>query len=475
MDAEEWSGWSQCAVAVVGVAWLFTIPRTFGPANYGLLVLMTSLVDFHTMCSCLGINNALAYYLPKLKAEGRREDLAALTTGYGSLVMSIATVGAVVVAAAGHGLGGAAVTRWIIGCVVTNALLQAANGALGGILYGENRISAFALRVPLQQLLWLIMILGGYKSLGLPGAFMGMAGASAVTFVGLICVARPWRYLVNFRGWTMSLRGPVRFGLMATFGALGTLTITRGGNLILFAVGVPAAGVASYAVGVGFVLQGALVLAALATAITPALSHLLAEGDSDRAYNWAKRAASYQIIAGVIVTAAVVFLGRQVLSAAVGSKYEHVFGITLIAMIGLLPLAQLSLTNAMAVAWGRPRVNLEGWVLLSVTFVLAVGLLGHWHGAVGAACGLAAAAWTASVYAGVRLHALNGPRMWPATAIKLVALAAPGFALMALQRGLLVNLGLFVIFCAYFLPGAFLIKAVSMKEVREVLCSMRRS
>ena len=189
-----WSGWGQISVAAAGIVWLFTVPRTLGPQYYGIFVLLSSLIDFHTMGCTLGIQNSFAYYFPLLRRRYPGE-LNRLTTAYGLVVLGLSLPAALLIAWLGTHLGGNLVTAALAGLTALAALLQATNGVLAAIVYGENRISVHAMRFPLQQAVTTAAVLAGAWWLGLKGSVAGLTIAVAVVLLWLVAVSRPWRYL----------------------------------------------------------------------------------------------------------------------------------------------------------------------------------------------------------------------------------------------------------------------------------------
>ncbi|MHB8995591.1 MAG: lipopolysaccharide biosynthesis protein [Armatimonadota bacterium] len=469
-----WSGSGQIVVAAIGVVWLFTVPRLMGPSDYGLFVLIGSLVDFHTMACCLGVNSVFAYHYPRLRQRNDLLGMAQLTTSYSLLIGLTSALGTIVLVVAALLLEGDIITNRMLILAVVGALLQGANGLMGGILYGQNRIAAYAGRFPLQQGVSLALVLAGAVLWQVEGALAGMAGANAITTLWLTYKAKPWREMALSLAPWRELRGAMGFGIMAIFGSLGGLTITRGGNLVLAAVGRSPAEIASFAIAVGFVLQGTSLLSALATAITPGLAELHAKGDEDRARDWATRAATYQTFAAIIATAFVIFLGQPFLSAALGNKYPNVFAIMLLSIGGLLALAQTSLANQLAVAWGHPRLSLENWGVLAFIFVLAVGGLGSAYGGPGAAAGLFLAAWISTLYAGERLRRLDGPAIWNARVVKLVLVALPALALPLLAHTLLLKVLLFLVFLAYLLIMAVALRTIPRGDLNDLRQALSR-
>jgi stage V sporulation protein B len=469
-----WSGSGQIVVAAIGVVWLFTVPRLMGPSDYGLFVLLGSLVDFHTMACCLGVNSVFAYHYPRLRQRDDLLGMAQLTTSYALLISLTSALATIVLLVAALLLEGDVVTNPMLILTVAGALLQSANGIMSGILYGQNRIAAYAGRFPLQQGTSLLLILAGAVLWRVEGALAGMVGGNAITAAWLLYKSKPWREMAPSLAPWRELRGAMGFGIMAIFGSLGGLTITRGGNLVLAAVGRSPAEIASFAIAVGFVLQGTSLLSALATAITPGLAELHARGDEDRAHNWAVRAATYQTFVAIVATALVVFLGQPFLQAALGNKYPNVFAIMLLSIGGLLPLAQTSLANQLAVAWGRPRLSLENWGVLAVVFVAAVGGLGNAYGGPGAAAGLLLAAWVAAVYADARLRRLDGPSVWNDRVVKLLLVALPGLALPLLSHTLPLKMLLFLLFVAYLAATAILLRIIPRGDLADMRQALTR-
>lgn len=479
-----WSGWGQISVAIAGVFWLFTVPRTLGPQYYGIFVLLSSLVDFHTMGCTLGVQNAFAYYFPLLRNRDARQ-LNRLTTAYALVVLGLSLPAAGLMAWLGMRFGGRLVTGALAGLAALAALIQATNSILGAILYGENRISVHSMRFPLQQALSTGAVLAGAWWFGLEGSVTGLAIAPAVVSLWLVAVSRPWRYLPT-RGGSEApaspttddppprlLRQALVFGLYSLFGGLAALTITRGGNLILAGVGRTAEEVAVFAVGVGFVLQGVVLLSALGNALTPGLAGLISKGEPDRAHNWAQRAAKYQAFAALAAVGFVAFVGEDLLNAAVGNRFPGVYTITLIGASALIPMAQTNLSNQMAVAWGRPRVNMEAWVLMSVLFLSSAAISGALFGPVGAALALVGTAWVTSFAVNWRLRSSGGPGLWNWPVTKLLLIAAPGFAATLLPGRFPLNLLFYAGFVAYLLLGSMLTRTIELAEVREIINAIR--
>lgn len=482
-----WSGWGQISVAVAGVFWLFTVPRTLGPQYYGIFVLLSSLIDFHTMGCTLGVQNAFAYYFPLLRNCDSRQ-LNRLTTAYALVVLGFSLPAAGLIAWLGMHFGGSLVTSALAGLAALAALIQATNGILAAIVYGENRISVHAMRFPLQQAVTTAAVLAGAWWFGLKGSVAGLAVAVAVVMLWLVAVSRPWLYLPT-RGGSETveptsnattddppprlLRQALVFGLYSLFGGLAALTITRGGNLILAGVGRTAEEVAVFAVGVGFVLQGVVLLSALGSALTPGLAGLISKGEPDRAHNWAQRAAKYQVFAALAAVGFVAFVGEDLLNAAVGNRFPGVYTITMIGASALIPMAQTNLSNQMAIAWGCPRVNMEAWVLMSVLFLSSAAISGALFGPVGAALALVGTAWVTSFAVNWRLRSSGGPGLWNWPVTKLLLIAAPGFAATLLPGKFPLNLLFCAGFVAYLLLGSILTRTIELAEVREIINAIR--
>lgn len=465
-----WSAGGQVAMAVFGIVWLFTVPRTLGPASYGIFVLLSSLVDFHSTACCLGVHNAFAYHFPRFRAEGT---LAPFATSYAATVAVVSAVGLGVLVLVAQVLGGGAVTAVMMLAIVSTAVFQAANTVLGGVLYGNNRIRLYSMRFPLQLMLQLVAVLAGWRLWKLDGAMMGLAAGMGIATLWLLWVVRPAsKYRPSLLPWSQ-LRAPLTFGVLAIFGSLAALTLTRGGNIILAGVGRSPSEIGSFAVAVGFVLQGVGLLGGLGSALTPSLAALRAAGEEDRAAEWAIRAARYQAIFGLLGTAFVALIGKQILQMALGPRFDNVFPITLVSICGLLPLAQGGLANQFSVAWGHPRLNLENWGVLSGVFIILGILLAHYYGSLGMATGLVAAAWAAGVYAGLRLRSLGGPNIWNPGVLKLLALALPGALLLRGEPGLGLSAALFTGFAIYLTAGGLLSRAISVQDLRDIVLSLK--
>ena len=178
--------------------------------------------------------------------------------------------------------------------------------------------------------------------------------------------------------------------------------------------------------------------------------------------------------AAMIAIAFVIFLCQPFLNATLGNKYRNVFAIMLLSIGGLLLLAQTSLANQLAVAWGHPRLSLENWGVLASIFVIAVGGLGSAYGGPGAAAGLFLAAWISTLYAGERLRRLEGPAIWNARVVKLVLVSLPGLALPLLAHTLILKVLLFLVFLTYLFIMAVALRTIPRGDLSDLRQALSR-
>lgn len=468
-----WSAIGQVLLVGVNVGWIFVLPRTLGPSHYGLLVLISSLVDLQGVATGLGMLSAFAYYFPHYSGEAHRAELSQIVTGYSMLARGLGALGACLAAVLARALGHAEITGTIIVLVAFTGVLQNEIGIMCAILYGENRIKQFGLRSSISLLLILILAPAGYLLYGLTGAVLGTVLAQAITLVGLTVVVRPWRYGHAPRGMFRNLSPLVRFGTLAMFGSLAALTLTRGGNVLLAGVGRPSSDVATFSIALGFVLQGSNLLSAMAKGLTPGLADRVKQGEVERAADWVRRAARYQTIIAVLGGALILFVGRDLLAAAVGPKYSGVWLASAITIWSLIPLSLASLSSEAGVAWGLPRLNLEYWVALSASYLVAVGLMAAHHGLIGACAGMSLSAWSSGIAMTIRLRQLGGPATLSGRTWATMLLALPFLPLSLFGEALLPRLCLYALFIALYVLSLVAFRVVRTSEMREILTSLR--
>jgi len=441
----------KAAEAVTLVLLATVVPRLLGPADYGRLSVVLTLVAVGSVALTLGGATLLSRYVPAAPAQGRAALARALTLRLARNRIApfalLATVAAVL-AAAGRVPPSAA--AWVL---LALALNVAATLALQADL-GLGRAAAWSARYPVQNAVLIAAVVALYATAGVSGAVAGVAVAGGAGLVlALTATASLWRAAP---GAPVNLpTGAARFGLTAAAtGALMQL-VQRGGVLAAAllstdeetghaAVAIGVALAATYAVAQVFVVTLPALTARHAAADQEATDHAgdhearreidgascpgSVRGVSPSAAEPALRRLAGALLAVVLPAALLgvlavdlvvpVVLGRAYVDAAAAFPPA-------LAAVVLAPL--IALTLQAAVLRLRPGATLAAAAAGSVAFaVVAVPAVPAW-GAVGAAAAMLAGT---AVAAGVGVLAVPGCAGWRLPAASLAgAVAVAGWGM----------------------------------------------
>ena len=181
----------KAAEAVTLVLLATVVPRLLGPADYGRLSVVLTLVAVGSVALTLGGATLLSRYVPAAPAQGRAALARALTLRLARNRIApfalLATVAAVL-AAAGRVPPSAA--AWVL---LALALNVAATLALQADL-GLGRAAAWSARYPVQNAVLIAAVVALYATAGVSGAIAGVAVAGGAGLaLALTATASLWR------------------------------------------------------------------------------------------------------------------------------------------------------------------------------------------------------------------------------------------------------------------------------------------
>ncbi|GIG58474.1 hypothetical protein Lfu02_28460 [Longispora fulva] len=463
------AGAGYAGLAGFGVTWL--VARGLAPADAGRFFASTAAFTVAVTVAKLGTPTGLVYWPARLR------DRPHLLRPMLRAALSPVAVAAVLIAAGLWATGRLGpLVVFLPLAALTDALLAATRG----------------FRKPRPTVLY-DKLLRPTLQLGALGLAVWLAGGSP----GVFTVAWAWAYLpVFFLAWralpTLPPTGPSdpiagpfwRFTAPRALASVAQQALQRV-DVILLAALVSFTQAAYYAVAGRFVIVGQLANQALAYSVQPQLAELLAAGDRPAAR------ALYQSATGwVILLSWPVYL----LAAVFAPLYLHLFGPQYRAAGGVVVI----LAGAMMVGSGCGMVDSvlamagrTSWNLLNVLAALGVNIgvdlvLIPRFGALGAACGLAAAVLTnnlvplAQLGWGLGLHPFGRGTLWaglltstcfgavPVGSVALFGRGLPGLAVALGAGGTLYGLGCWRLRRPLALPTG------SVARLRGLIRSLRR-
>jgi O-antigen/teichoic acid export membrane protein len=367
------------------------VPRLLGPADYGRLSVVLTLVAVGSVALTLGGSTLLARYVPAAPPDERPALARALTLRLARNRLApfalLAVVG-IVLAAAGR--VPAPASAWVL---LALALNVAATLALQADL-GLGRAAAWSARYPVQNAVLISAVVVLHAAAGVSGAVAGVAVAGGAGLaLALAVTASLWRTAPHA---PLQLpAGAARFGLVAAVTGALTQLVQRGGVVAAVLLGtVEETGHAAVAIGVA--LAATYAVAQVFVVTLPALTARQTAGTSGRAEP-ALRRLSGLLLAVVLPAMALAVLAVDVVVPRVlGPAYTDAvaaFPLALAAVV-LAPLTAL-LLQAAALRL-RPEATLAAAAAGAAVFVAVALLAVPAWGATGAtAAALAGTAATA--------------------------------------------------------------------------------
>ena len=438
------------AVTLVLLATL--VPRLLGPADYGRLSVVLTLVAVGSVALTLGGSTLLARYVPAAPPDERPALARSLTLRLArNRLVPFGLLGAAAAVLAAVGRVPPSTAGWVVLALVLNVIATLALQADLGL----GRATAWSARYPVQNAVLIAAVVALYVATGLDGAVAGVAVAGAA---GCALALTATRSL-----WQAGPRPPVhlptgaaRFGLVAAAtGALMQL-VQRGGVVAAAllstdtetghaAVAIGVALAATYAVAQVFVVTLPALTARHAAAADPAAvdtsdDRLGAAPPDDgsvgrpsgRSRSSSPAEPALRRLAGLLllVVLPVAVLGVLAVDLVVPVVLGPAYGDAVaafppaLAAVVLAPLAALTLQTAALRL--RPEATLAAAVAGAVVFAVTALVAVPMWGATGAAGAMLAGTATAALVGMLSLPGCTGWRLPVASLAGAVAVAGWG-------------------------------------------------
>jgi O-antigen/teichoic acid export membrane protein len=453
-----------------GLVFAMVVPRMMGPGAYGSYALVTSLAGWFLLLGGLGLTNVIGRYMPGLVLRDAKPDLRhfvgnlvtlrLLSSGLASLAYLVLTLVAL------RELDG--VLLWL---VAGSVWIQGISTLFFALFLGLNRADLWGSGDTLRRWLMVILVPLGVWLDGLRGAGAALIVTElAVLALGIrwIPLALSWRDLRPRPG---ELAPYLRFGLTFFASQVLLAAFQASGEVLVRAVSGDYVEVAYFALAHNVYLTVAASMPVLAWSFAPLLREHLERADPRAAAVWIDRLVTWFAVVGVVILLGCLFLADSVTPLVLGAPYAPVAANLVPLCFGLVMLGLGTVTNLLALVYGRPGEALVASTVRIAAFAgLGVALVA-WRGSWGACVAVAGASTLHAVYFAWRLRTELGPAAgrWAAA----VGLGVLPMALVWLRSSLVVN----AVLCAVAIAGYTLIllacRVVRMSELRALGDALR--
>ena len=413
----------------------FTIlaPRLMGPAGYGSFAALLSLVGLLTVASTLGGHATLGRFVPEFELRAERERTRLLFTRIFALRVLAST------------------TLALLFLFLYPRIAPEASRSM--VLYGAGAILCAALGSTCYQLFYGLNALGRWMThdglarglllglLLLPQGGPGPAQAVRALFLtelSLLLLGLFWArgYFTTARdasGGGSILLGQLRFGLLLFLANLGLMTVWRGGETALLLLSGTPAEVAYYSVASAITLALTVLVAQLASIITPTVTAFHFAGESDRRDAWLGQSLKWLTIACFVVLFVVYGASGDATGLLLGPEYAPVASNLRILVLALLPVAFIRTGMSLSVIHTQPGRSVQVAAIGLAVFVLAsVVLIPVFHSS-GASWAVVAAAAASGATTYFRFS--MAPLLELASFWRVIGLGALAFTLCFLPGG----------------------------------------
>jgi O-antigen/teichoic acid export membrane protein len=364
--------------------------RILDPDGFGLLTLMQTVAAFFSGAAGLGLGVAITRQVAA--TQNSDKDAAGRYLGTAIVVTLLASAGVVTVyLLAGGVISGDLVQRASRDVVVTSAgmvLFAGVAGTLQGALVGLEAFRGAAAAQCSQGLSVAVGLVLGAHTHGVEGALAGASiayGVSTVVAYLLVLTAAERRGIrIPLSISLAALRQLWRYAIPAFVAFMVVFTALLYGQLLLSRQDVGYAEVGLFNVAYRWHLAIVFIPAAIAPAVLPIMTRLLAERDSHQA-RWLFRINIVASLSLTIVPAAVLALAAGPTLGLSGSYYgEHPEPLILLALASI-PSAANNVLSSAALSLGAARLWLLSDVALAACLLGAAAWLVNAHGATGLA------------------------------------------------------------------------------------------
>ena len=347
----------------VGFVASIVVARLLGPADRGVLALVTYGVGIVLAVAGVGLPLAVLYFASKREAQ--RGALLGNSLAWGGLlaivfVPAFALLAAPLAQAFSKGVGEAA---WVVGGLLVPLMFL--DWSIHNQLYGRLRFGLLNVLFVLSRVVALVSIIVfvGLLDLGVPGAVLASAAAAVFMIVGSL--ATTLRDVRPEFDWSL-LRTMLSYGTRVSIGAVFGIATYRVDVLVLQFYA-PLSSVGYYVVA-QLIAELALVVAgAFGSSVTPLMSHY--EGDA-RQSEITSSLRHMGLLTALTIGANAV-LGSVVILFAYGPEFHPAVVPMLILLPGIWFLAIARVVSADLSGRGRPGLSSA---ISGVTVVAMVGL-----------------------------------------------------------------------------------------------------
>lgn len=461
-----WLALQRVTLAACGLLSIMIVPRLMRPEAYGRFSLLASVTALCVTLSELGLMQTLSRYLPRQALESGRAGVAWF---FGSAVALRATAAlaaaAVGLVAARHGLPG--LDAATLALVAGGIWIRAGNETLYCLFLGLNQGARWAFGNVSRRWLTLLMVPLGFVLDGLRGAIAGLLAVEALVLLLGASWARPHLQRSGLDVRWSSFRPHIGFGLVFFAASLMDSTSRNIGTMIVRWTCHDYLELGYFGLAFGFYQGTAGVYFQFVQSLTPLLSTLVHEKRTDELSLWAERMLRFATVAAMPLYFGALLAAGHLIRIVSGPDYAPAARSLWPLALTLLAVIPGRLSNALAVAIGRPRFSIQASAIrLSVLLPLGAVLAAR-TGSFGMCLATLSAtvAYAASLLCSVR-SVIRLPLSRWALALGVGILATP---LAFLTPGVAGSLLLFALATAAYGVAVWALGVIRKDEIRDLM------
>jgi O-antigen/teichoic acid export membrane protein len=447
------------------------VPRMMGSEGYGEFAFLLSIVAILTSFINLGIGDTCGRFVPELQATEGESGVTRFASNFLSFKSLVSP--AVIIAMT-------PVLQWIYADRVSAASLILValivlvvdwESVVYSLLFGQNRLVVFSLREPLRRAVSLALILVLFPRFGLIGALT----STLLVEIAMLLLAAYWTRrsfaLRDLRFDLGFLKPYLTFGIAVYLVWLLLSIWQRLGNVMIEHITRDSSQVAYFDIANQFFLVVISITVMVINSLIPMFSAFMLDGREGKMQAWTRRLVKYMSIVTMLAFGGLLLLGSDLIPIMIGQEFDAVFPNVMVLSSALFPSLLVQVGFVYAVVDKQPRRFLLALVVaVSVCIALSLALIPV-YSSIGCSIATAASYWLMAALVLYPMRGHIGPLLKDIVVVLLPGAMLPLLAYFKADAWL--NAALTGVFIAAYLALLFLIRALSIVELREIIDALR--
>lgn len=450
---------------VGGFVFAIFIPRLMGPEQFGRYVLLTSLSLIFILFSTLGFRQVVTRFIPQFILDQSVEELKLFYSRLVTIRFFAGLVFAVFFLVVTL-IGLDDIDRNLLILFAGVVFVRAMSQIFFNIHIGFNQASRWGIGEVLRLWISILLVILGYRILGLRGACVGLLLAECVVcFVGFYGVksylTRPFP-LKDF----LLMKSYFRFGLIFFLSSLFISLFLHSSEILLRIFTDNYADIGYLGIAFKFYLIIVVAITHLVNAFTPLLVKFIHEDNEQLLQQWIGRLIKINTLIGMLIFLGTLFLARDLVPLIMGKTYQPVAEYLIPLTISFLFIGFSSVAYLITMLYNKPDIAAKSTGIRLFFFVgLSIPLI-SWKGGLGICYAALAATVFDSIYIWVWTRKLlaYSVREWVLPIVAVI----PFIPLVLLKTGFLLNVVLFIVYIVVYLSLCYLLKIVHPREMNAV-------